>query len=413
MSYPKSLSLLPTKSAEDLVDVPLIIPGQGVFLFTTISATISATVSEESCSYTVMNASQTDGLLIEWTPDKVQVMRSTSLIPYIDPTNSKGLTDKKGAFYWFSIDAQNQRFYAGVGEARQETKVYEYILSYATDDERKANKAFLESLTTIGSFKQVSPLKLLRDPITNALPHRVKHELSLDALAKGLFMPKSHLSAVSQQMYECIINCVLDTDDFPEFSQAIKQSIEDGWCKKRLLEKSGEFSKEDPNLDETYLRITLGENNGESPGIPYVLEIWPAGHYSPIHSHGSAEAIIKVLHGDIHVKLFPFLGSGVDAFANADFIKDDIAWISPNLNQIHQLQNRSAEEPCITIQCYMYSQNDQQHYDYFDYLDNTNTVQQYEPDSDMDFVEFKERMRKEWENRKPNTMFSCFSMCHM
>ena len=26
--------------------------------------------------------------------------------------------------------------------------------------------------------------------------------------------------------------------------------------------------------------------------------------------------------------------------------------------------------------------------------------QQYEPDSDMDFVEFRERMKKEWANRK-------------
>jgi len=400
MSYPKSISLLPTLSAEDLADIPLIIPGQGVFLFTTIST--------ESCSYSIMNAAQTDGIIIEWTPDKVQVMRSTSLILYMDPMNSKGLTDKKGAFYWFSIDAQNQRFYAGVGEARQETKVYDY--TFPTDDEQNVNKAFLESLTTIGSFKQVSPLKLLRDPITRALPRRVKHELSLDAIAKGLYMPKSHLSAVSQQMYECVQNCVLDTDDFPEFSQAIKQSIADGWCKKRLLEKSGEFSKEDPNIDETYLRITLGENNGESPGIPYVLEIWPAGHYSPIHSHGNAEAIIKVLHGDIHVKLFPFLSDSCESFLSADFTKDDFAWISPNLNQTHQLQNRSAEEPCMTIQCYMYDTKDKMHYDYFDYVDNTNTVQKYEPDSDMDFVAFKELMREEWYNRKPTTMFSCLRM---
>jgi len=26
--------------------------------------------------------------------------------------------------------------------------------------------------------------------------------------------------------------------------------------------------------------------------------------------------------------------------------------------------------------------------------------QQYEPDSDMDFIEFRERMKKEWANRK-------------
>ena len=40
------------------------------------------------------------------------------------------------------------------------------------------------------------------------------------------------------------------------------------------------------------------------------------------------------------------------------------------------------------------------HYDYFDYIDDTGKIQQYEPDSDMDFVEFKQLMKKEWNNRK-------------
>ena len=147
-------------------------------------------------------------------------------------------------------------------------------------------------------------------------------------------------------MYDCVVNCVLDTDDFPDFSKAIQQSIQDGWCKQRLIEKSTEFSKVDPNLNETYLRITLGENNGDSPGIPYVMEIWPAGHYSPIHSHANAEAIIKVLHGTINVTLFPFLGG--DSFASVDIMKEDMTWISPNLNQIHQLRNCESDV-CITI----------------------------------------------------------------
>jgi hypothetical protein len=28
---------------------------------------------------------------------------------------------------------------------------------------------------------------------------------------------------------------------------------------------------------KAYLRITMGEDMGKSPGIPYVLEIWPKG----------------------------------------------------------------------------------------------------------------------------------------
>lgn len=382
--------------------IPLIIPGQGVFLFE-----YNGGDKCNTCSFSITNADQTDGLHIEWALDGVTVVRISSMTPYTDNTNSKGLTVKQGAFYWFSLDAQNQTLYAGIGEARQETKVYQYALTYITDDERKRNKAFLESLTIIGSLQQISPLRLLRNPITKKVPFHVKHKVSLDAIAHGLYMPKTHLSAVSQQMYDCVANCVLDTDDFPDFSKAIQQSIGDGWCKKRLLEKSSEFSKTGPpNLAETYLRITLGDNNGNSPGIPYVMEIWPAGHYSPIHSHANAEAIIKVLHGTIHVTLFPFLGG--DAFGSADFDKEDVTWISPYLNQIHQLKNQRTDDVCITIQCYMYDQKNHAHYDYFDYLDEANQVQQYEPDSDMEFAAFKELMRVEWENRQPNGMFGCF-----
>ena len=82
------------------------------------------------------------------------------------------------------------------------------------------------------------------------------------------------------------------------------------------------------------------------------------------------------------------------------FYKDDITWISPTLNQIHQLKNTNTENTCITIQCYMYEGDNNTHYDYFDYIDDDGKKQQYEPDSDMDFVAFKELMRKEWEDYK-------------
>ena len=51
---------------------------------------------------------------------------------------------------------------------------------------------------------------------------------------------------------------------------------------------------------------------------------------------------------------------------------------------------------CITIQCYMYDENNNVHYDYFDYIDDNGNKQQYEPDSDMDFVSFKELIKNEW-----------------
>jgi hypothetical protein len=229
----------------------------------------------------------------------------------------------------------------------------------------------------------------------------------MNDIAQGSYMPKSNLSLISQKLYDCISGkkFILDDKDFPDFSKAIEYSIitEGKWCNKKLKDKSNEFSKIKPNILETYLRITLGTNNGESPGIPYVMEIWPIGHYSPIHSHAGSNAIIRVLHGKINVKLYPFLSGqkdGVEHFSNANFSENEITWISPTLNQTHKLMNDKANtKTCITIQCYMYDNENSTHYDFFDYLDENSEIQQYEPDSDMDFLSFKELMRKEWNNR--------------
>ena len=50
---------------------------------------------------------------------------------------------------------------------------------------------------------------------------------------------------------------------------------------------------------QNYLRVSVGVPSGCSPGIPYVLEIWPAGHFSPVHNHGNAFGIVRMLHGSI------------------------------------------------------------------------------------------------------------------
>ena len=149
-------------------------------------------------------------------------------------------------------------------------------------------------------------------------------------------------------------NFVLNDTDFPDFSKAIEYSIATPglWWYEKLKDKSTEFNKDDPNILETYLRITLSENNGESPGIPYVMEIWPVGHYSPIHNHGGSSAVVRVLNGKINVKLYPFLcyddKDGVEPFKEVQVIKDEITWISPTLNQIHQLHNfPNQNRPCF------------------------------------------------------------------
>lgn len=389
----------------DSVSLP--IKGQGVVLFD---------VSGTHCELLFLDASGNSGLKIKYSEKKVHVTLEPSNEPLVDVSNNKGLVSQNGAYYWFSLDSQNQRLYAGIGEARKETVVYMYQWKHDTND--MARKLFLESLTTVKGvnlqFKSV-----LRDPITQSVPLIVKdkNELSMDLLAAGTCLPSANLSATSQRLYNCMSGpqFILDTPDFPEFSRAIEYSIATPgkWCYETLKAKATEFSKEKPDVKETYLRITLGENNGESPGIPYVMEIWPVGHYSPIHNHGGASAIIRVLNGTINVSLFPFLSTDpIEPFAKADFQKDDITWISPSLNQVHQLKNMDTnKDTCITIQCYMYEDQDRTHYDYFDYIDADSQQKQFEPNSDMDFVEFKKLIKKEWLETAPpsrQSKWMCF-----
>lgn len=383
----------------DTLKFDLIIKGQGVLIF-------SNNDSQEDSYFKIYNEDKTDGLKITFTKDNVKVIKIGSSKRLNDKNNKKGLIDSKGAYYWFSIDSQNQRLYAGIGEVRLDTIIYNYNLKHS-------DKLFLESIVSIEISKKskfMKQLKLLRDPVISNIPMLVKdtNELSMNDIASGLYLPSANLSMIAQKLYNCISGkkFVINDDDFPDFTKAIEYSIitEGLWCNKTLKKKSTEFNKDKPNIWETYLRITIGENNGESPGIPYVMEIWPSGHYSPIHSHSSANAVIRVLHGEINVDLYPYLcgeKDGVKPFATKEFYKDDITWISPTLNQTHKLTNLpESKDTCITIQCYMYELEDTLHYDYFDYININGKINKYEPDSDMDFMKFKQLMKEEWSKRK-------------
>jgi len=392
---PKALRI--TRSVET---VNLIVHGQGVIIFDAAGP----------CCLRLCDISGTAGFVVNFTADKVLVNMYPDDEPLIDPNNTKGVINVTGAYYWFSIDSQNQRLYAGIGEPRKETVIYQYQLN-------ASNKTLLENLVLVnGTGMQISTL--LRDPITANVPLLVKdtNELSMESIASGEYMPKANLSQTSQKLYDCISgkNFVLNTPDFPDFTKAIEYSLATPglWCHKTIKKKATEFDKDKPNYKETYLRITLGENNGESPGIPYVMEIWPVAHFSPIHNHGGSTAIIRVLHGSINVSLFPFLGDDkVKPFAKADFSVGDITWISPTLNQVHQLTNLEANtDTCITIQCYMYESSDTTHYDYFDYLDGSDAKQQFEPDSDMEFIKFKAKMKEEWSNKLKADVSKCCSI---
>lgn len=330
-----------------------------------------------------------------------------------------GILTDKGAYYWLSLDTQNLCLRFGIGESRIETQEFYFLFEAGKDKSFKID--VLASLSNIEfSLATFKNLNLLRDPIVGSVPLKVKNtnDLTMYDIAANTVLPKANLTSINQKLYSNISgeNFILNTPDFPDFTEAIEYSIATPgcWAHTRLQEKSNEFGV--PNPREVYLRITLGKNGGESPGIPYVMEIWPANCYSPIHNHANANAIIRVLHGQIKVFLYPFLSEvekinndplllinpddtyGNKSFANKVFSEGDITWISAVQNQTHQLYNSNIEGPtCITIQCYMYDESDTEHYAFFDYkVEDSDKIDKFDPDSDMDFLFFKETIKKEW-----------------
>jgi len=89
----------------------------------------------------------------------------------------------------------------------------------------------------------------------------ITDDLTIDDIARGYYMPKANLSLTSQKLYDCISGkrFILNDIDFPDFSKAIERSIATPglWCNTTLKNKSQEFSRDKPNILETYLRIMV------------------------------------------------------------------------------------------------------------------------------------------------------------
>ena len=185
-----------------------------------------------------------------------------------------------------------------------------------------------------------------------------------------------------------------------QLSDAIRHSLKpNGLLYKKLEDKVGQFG----SFEQTYLRVTLGVDRGSSPGIPYVLEIWPKNHGSPIHNHGNSYAVIKVVHGGLTIKVF---NKQVDhhkekekpdppELMKFDVQKGDVTWISPNWFQTHKLWNYT-DDYCATIQCYQYGNNDVTEWPFFDYVSDTSEIEEFRPDSDYTFHKMREDVMKEF-----------------
>lgn len=364
-------------------------------------------VLKKSMQFTVTARAREGGPALRWTVTsyeaRLDAISAAGEATQLIQVPGVGLDASLACPYWFSYDCHNRLMRYGKGEMRLGTMLADCFLERPKD----GSEDKWAWISEIRKVEVEAPLTdfvdLWKDPVTVELPMRViPHDsITMEDIAYGRVTVPASLTPTCQKLYDNVAGAafVLDTPDFPDFSAAIKASILDphGWCAKVLEHKANEFGTYDPDM--TYLRITLGTNQGESPGIPFVMEIWPSGNYSPIHNHGGSDAVIRVLHGEITVSLYPFLAPKEQTpFATKTFVKEDVTWISARLNQVHKLHNLNVAEPCITIQCYLYGDNNDTHWPYFDYIGNGD-IEHFDPNSDADFLTFKEIMKKEWASR--------------
>lgn len=221
-------------------------------------------------------------------------------------------------------------------------------------------------------------------------------------LDSGNYMLSASLPPTCKELYDNVaqdgvcLDGLLDPQEKYKLSDAIRHSLtnEDGILYKKLKEKTS--LKE--STSEGYLRVTLGDSYGNSPGIPYVLEIWPSNYGSPVHSHGDSYAVIKVLHGGLTIFIY---NKGIDNYKERsicqfDVKKGDITWISPNWYQTHRLWNGTGDF-CATIQCYNYSDKDDVRCPHFHYISGSGLEGDFLPDSDFTFMKMRTSVMEEYE----------------
>ena len=311
-------------------------------------------------------------------------------------------------WYWLSLDAYNKLLKYGRGEAAEKNTAYCFDFSDTSQGPtlpstfpgveggvRKSLAA--ELLSSIKYWFATGPIYIRKECLDTMVIPQPKliidsRHTTLEILSATEYIPIQQLPVELGELYGSVggENITLEDPNF-RFAEAIHASVitVGGWCYEKLKQKC---RGHDPRAN--YLRITLGKNKGTSPGIPYVMEIWPPHCYSSIHKHSNTYAIIKVLANQVHVDMFSELSvCNQEAYDSVDLIQGQVTYITPNLHQIHKITNQTAETS-VTLQCYRYPNNDHRHYEYFDFI-RDGEIKNFTPNSDSDFLKFKKIIMSE------------------
>ncbi|KAH8726011.1 RmlC-like cupin domain-containing protein [Phaeosphaeriaceae sp. PMI808] len=324
--------------------------------------------------------------------------------PEANPHLSKKAT-ADGTVYWLSIDRSNWILRYGKYYSCKALTILQVSLTVETG-------AWLGDLTSVNVVDNVSPLKIRisRLPVTMDLPPLVvaNESVSLRELDLAKVTTWANLPKACQNLYHNIagLGVTLETADFPDLAlaEAIHKSVTTPgyWGYKKLQSKCSNPA-DDKEFVLKYLRVTIGSSKGNSPGIPYVMEVWPPGHRSVIHDHGNACAVIRVLSGAIQCTWYDSLESEKNPtqLGNPCLLrKGHVTWLGENQYQVHSLEN-IRDWTCVTLQCYEFDEENNVHDEKFWYVNGEASEKlPFTPNSDCTFAEFYDYMEWEWKNKK-------------
>lgn len=95
----------------------------------------------------------------------------------------------------------------------------------------------------------------------------------------------------------------------------------------------GEF---DNLIDEHEHRYVATYHHGDA-GSPVVLEIWPAQHYSPIHTHGGTTGIMYCLTGQIDVMAYSEFRWDAEKLGLVTLTAGQCAWLAGDQFGVHKV----------------------------------------------------------------------------
>ncbi|KAK9831309.1 hypothetical protein WJX81_000976 [Elliptochloris bilobata] len=377
--------------------------------------------------------------------DLVMCRGGTTQVLSRSPGAKAGYVENRRLSFWLSFDPDAQTVKYGKGHHMEESTLLQHTFTCGKTCSLSARRemdalfgpepklvalhgapgpvvvrcAFQAKLGELVGDKSAT-VEFDRLPLIANLPPLVLDcsRLTLLDLGRRDFMYATNLPPAAQVLYQHLSQPHIDLNwapDGPDFklTDAIRHSLRTpgALLHTRLqakaesvfpgpesgLAKAGSVFRGAPPT-QSYLRVSVGVAQGRSPGIPFVLEIWPAGHNSPIHNHGNAYGIVRVLHGDITARIY---NKHLDALCDHEPLcqmvlrSGDMTWFDPNWYQTHQLENHT-DDFCCTIQGFQYGEEDSIHWPYMQYKGAQERIHHFLPVSDFVFADMRAALVAEY-----------------